>query len=282
MRLTRISNTLLAVVCALSAAPLVFAQVKAEEAHAATAAPEHSAAELAKQTQNPIASLISVPFQYNSNNGAGPTNTSTTDLNFQPVIPFAISKSTNVILRVVMPLLSAPLPNGERTSGIGDTLTSVFFSPSKPGKIIWGLGPAIQLPTATNKALGSEQFAMGPTAVALMQPGHWTLGMLWNHLWTVSGASDRKRINQDYIQPFINYNLGNGLALGVSMEATMTLKAADPWSGPALVNLTKVTMLRRQPVQIGMSAGPYVFRPNGDASWRFRFTVNFLFPRGAA
>jgi len=282
MKLTRISNAFLAVVCAIPAAPVVLAQVKAEEAHAVTAAPEHSAAELAKQTQNPIASLISVPLQSNFNNGAGPTNTSTTDLNFQPVIPFAISKSTNVILRVVMPLLSAPFPNGERTSGIGDTLTSVFFSPSKPGKIIWGLGPAIQLPTATNKALGSEQFAVGPTAVALMQPGHWTLGMLWNHLWTVSGNSDRKRINQDYIQPFINYNLGSGLALALSMEGTMTLKSADPWSGPALLGFTKVTMLRRQPVQIGMYAGPYVFRPNGAPSWRFRFIVSFLFPRSPA
>jgi hypothetical protein len=187
----------LTAVWAFSAATILMAQQPGGQAPAA--AP--SADELAKQTQNPIASLISVPFQSNFDMGLGPRRDTGTSVLFQPVIPFAITPDWNVILRVVVPMLSQPLPDGSQVGGTGDTLTSVFFSPSKPGKVIWGLGPAFTLPSATDKRLGSEKFSVGPTAVALIQPGKLTIGMLWNHQWSVSGAVDRASINQDYLQP---------------------------------------------------------------------------------
>lgn len=278
----------LAVVWALCPAVVLVAQGPAapgagastEQSNAAAPSDEPNAAALAKQTQNPIASLISVPLQSNFDMGLGPRQNTATAVNFQPVIPFALTPSVNVILRVIVPMVSQPLPDGTRIGGIGDTLTSVFFSPSAPGKIIWGLGPAFTLPCATNQAIGSEKFSLGPTAVALIQPGNWTIGALWNHQWSVSGAVDRNNINQDYLQPFASYNLGRGLALTGSIEAAGVLKNAQAWSTVMMFQVSKVTMLRKQPVQLGMAAGPYIFKPTGGPDWKFRFFMTFLFPRG--
>ena len=123
-----------------------------------------------------------------------------------------------MVLRVIMPLTSQPpsVSDGARINGMGDVLATAFFSPSKAGRIIWGVGPAMLLPTATDSALGTEKFGVRPSVVVLTQPGKWTLGALFNHLWSTSGANDREDVNQTFLQPFANYNLGGGLAVGVS------------------------------------------------------------------
>ena len=239
-----------------------------------------NADELAKQTQNPIASLISVPLQGNWDFGLGARDATASTLNFQPVVPFAISPSTNIVLRVIMPLTSQPSADGTtRYSGLGDVLTTAFFSPSHAGKLIWGVGPALLLPTATNNRLGSEKFAVGPSVVLLTQPGKWTLGALGNQIWSTSGATDRPSVNQIYLQPFANYNLGKGLATGVSMEASGAWHAKEMWTAPLLFSVSKVTMLGKQPVQLAVAAGPTVVGPTGGSSWRFRLAATFLFPR---
>ena len=182
-----------------------------------------TADELAKQTQNPVSSLISVPFQGNWDFGLGDRDATATLLNVQPVMPFGISRSTNVILRVIMPLTSQPGPDGTRINGLGDIVTTAFFSPAKSGRITWGAGPVFLLPAATSASLGSEKFGIGPSAVALTQPGPWTLGILFNQIWSVSGANDRDDVNSTYLQPFLNYSLGDGLSAGVVVEASRKL-----------------------------------------------------------
>ncbi len=194
------------------------------------------ASELAKQTQNPIANLISVPIQGNWDFGIGDNKDTSTLLNIQPVVPFGVSRSTNVILRVIMPLTSQPGTDGARNNGMGDIVASAFFSPIKSGRIIWGAGPVVLLPTATANALGAQKFGVGPTVVVLTQPGQWTLGTLFNQIWSTSGATNRDDVNLMYLQPFANYNLGSGLAVGVSMEATANLERGPDVDGPAALS----------------------------------------------
>jgi hypothetical protein len=239
-----------------------------------------SAEELAKQTQNPVASLISVPFQGNWDFGIGDREAAGTTLNIQPVVPFGLTPAWNVILRVIMPVQSQPADGGSRFTGMGDTTMTVFFSPAKTGKVIWGAGPALLIPTATNQSLGTEKLGVGPSAVALVQPGKWTVGALWNQIWSVDGANDRDDVNQMYLQPFANYNLGQGLALGASMEASDNFEADDEqWTSYLLFSISKVTLLGKRPVSLLASAGPAVASPTGRADWRLRFTATFLFPR---
>jgi hypothetical protein len=250
-----------------------------QASQAAAAGP--SASELAKQSQNPIASLISFPLEANWDMGVGDRDATSTLLNIQPVVPFAISKSTNVVLRVIIPLTSQPssATDGSRNSGLGDVLMSAFFTSSKSGRIIWGVGPVLLLPTATNAALGGEKFGVGPTAVVLVQPGKWSIGLLANQIWSASGANDRDDINKTYLQPFLDYNLGAGLSVGASAEATGNWKAdTDKWSSPLLFRVSKVTMLGKRPVKLQAAAGP-TFGPDAGPNWRFRFQANFLFPR---
>jgi hypothetical protein len=238
-----------------------------------------SADELAKQTQNPVASLISVPLQGNWDFGLGDRDAIGTLLNIQPVMPFGINESTNVILRVIMPLTSQPGFGDARINGLGDIVTTAFFSPAKSGRIIWGAGPVFLLPAATNNALGSEQFGLGPSIVALAQPGHWTVGALYNQIWSVSGVNDRDDVNSLFLQPFLNYNLGGGLSVGVSMEATANWEADQEWTAPLIFNISKVALLGKRPVSFAVGAGPTVASPDGGANWRFRLVATFLFPR---
>ncbi len=241
--------------------------------------PAQNAEALAKQTQNPVSSLISVPFQANWDFGLGDNDATSTLLNFQPVVPVPISKSTNVVLRVIMPLTSQPGAEGLRINGMSDTVVSAFFSPSNPGRIIWGIGPVMLLPTATSKALGSEKFGIGPTFVVLTQPGKWTIGTLFNQIWSTSGAKDRKDVNSTFLQPFANYNLGNGLSIGAQVEASGNWNADETWTAPLLFNVSKVTRLGKRPVNLLMAAGPTLASPAAGANWRFRMTATFLFPR---
>jgi hypothetical protein len=220
-----------------------------------------------------------VPLQGNWDFGLGDREAVATLLNIQPVMPFGISKSTNVILRVIMPLTSQPAPDGTRINGLADIVATAFFSPAQSGRLIWGVGPVFQLPAATNASLGSEKFGIGPSVVALTQPGQWTIGVLYNQIWSVSGANDRDDINSMFLQPFANYNLGGGLSVGVSAEASANFEADDNWTAPLLFNVSKVTLLGKRPVSFLVAAGPTIASPDGGASWRFRLAATFLFPR---
>lgn len=158
----------LAVIFALQAAPAMGQE-----------APPPDPSALAKQLSNPVASLISVPFQFNWDGGVGSDEDTRFLLNFQPVMPFPVGENWNLIARVIVPILSQPalVPGGQATFGMSDILFSAFFSPAKPGVAIWGVGPALQLPVSTDPFLGTEKWAAGPTFVVLKQAGPWTVGI---------------------------------------------------------------------------------------------------------
>ena len=238
-----------------------------------------NADDLAKQTQNPVASLISVPLQGNWDFGLGDRDAVGTLLNVQPVMPFGISNDMNIILRVIMPLTSQPGSEATRINGLGDIVATAFLSPQRSGRITWGVGPVFLLPAATNGVLGSEKFGIGPSAVVLAQPGAFTLGLLFNHIWSVSGASDRNDVKSTFLQPFLNYNLGEGLSIGAVIEATANWEADQAWTAPLLFNVSKVTHLGKRPVSFLFAAGPMIASPDGGASWRLRMAATFLFPR---
>ena len=176
---------------------------------AAPADAQANAAELAKKLQNPIADLISVPLQNNWDFGIGPADAMRYTVNIQPVIPVSLSTEWNLIIRTIMPVIYAasPVPGGDNKAGLGDITQSFFFSPKTPtsGGWIWGVGPVFLYPTATDSALGSEKFGLGPTAVVLKQEHGWTYGMLANHIWSVAGNGSRDNVSSTFLQPFLTY-----------------------------------------------------------------------------
>src|SRR5262245_13120998 len=149
--------------------------------------------DLAKKLSNPISDLVSVPFQFNWEQGVGPEEQTRFVLNVQPVIPFTLSKDLNMVVRVITPLVSQPalFEGGESTFGVSDVLTSFFFVPTRQSSFTWGAGPVISFPSTSEPTLGTGKWSLGPTAVALKQTGPWTAGALWNQVWSVGGDEDR-------------------------------------------------------------------------------------------
>jgi hypothetical protein len=194
-------------------------------------------------------------------------------------MPFSLNKSTNLILRVIMPVASQPAADEGRINGLGDVLMTPWFSPKKTGGIIWGAGPVLSLPVATDPSLGSEKFGLGLSFVVLAQPGKFTIGTLFNHIWSVAGAKDRSDVSTMFWQPFLNYNLGNGLAVGASSEISTNWKADQKVTAPLLFQISKVALVGRRPVNFAWAAGPMLASPDGGAEWRFRFQMTLLYPR---
>ncbi len=237
--------------------------------------------ELAKKLLNPVANLISVPFQSNFDFGIGPADGSRWLMNVQPVVPISISEDWNLIGRVILPVISQNdiFGNSGSQTGLGDAVLSGFFSPKEPtsGGIIWGVGPALLIPTATDDLLGARKFGLGPTAVVLRQAGSVTYGALVNHIWSVAGASDRPDVNATFFQPFIAKNFRGGYALALNTELT------QDWNRDATLGYihligSKVLKLGDQLSQVFI--GPRIPYGNGNAAtWGFRAGITLMFPK---
>jgi len=238
---------------------------------------------LAKQLANPISSLVSVPFQFNWDQGVGPGDDQRFTLNFQPVMPFTLNPKTNFIARVILPYLGQPsLGEGlEAASGFSDLLFEGFFSPAAPKGWIWGIGPALSLPIPAEATLGSGKWSFGPTAVALKQAGRWTYGALAFQLWSFAGDADRASVNQTFVQPFLSLGTASGVTFTLQSETTANWEAEDgeEWTIPINFLLTKVVKLGHRPMQIGGGAGYYVESPEGGPEWKIRTVITLLFPR---
>jgi len=242
-------------------------------------------AELQKQTQNPVSSLISVPIQNNSNFNIGPFDRIQNVLNIQPVIPVQVSTNWNLITRVIQPIVWQPYTN-EPTGGeygFGDMNPTFFLSPAKPGKVIWGVGPAFLIPTATNTILGQGTFGIGPSVVVLVQPGKWTLGALTNNIWSVAGDSSRPDVNQFLLQYFVNYNLQKGWFLTIAPIVTANWEVSSPnrWTVPFGGGVGRIMKLGAQPVNISAQFYGNPIRPAGTSPWGMRLQFALLFPRRA-
>jgi hypothetical protein len=244
------------------------------------------AAELAKAVQNPVASLISVPFQWNINLETGPQEETQHVLNIQPVIPFELNEDMNLITRTIVPLISQPAfgQGQSREGGIGDIQFTAFFSPKKPGAggWIWGAGPILQMNTASDDRLGQGVWGIGPTAIALKMTGPWVLGGLINNIWSVTEDSGREDVNQMLIQPFINYNFADkpGRYLVTAPIITADWKADnDKWVIPLGMGIGQVMRIGNQPVNIQASAYYNVERPDNAAKYQIRLQIQLMFPK---
>ncbi len=237
--------------------------------------------DLQKQSQNPIADLVSVPFQSNTNFNAGPFNRTQEILNIQPVVPMHLNNDWNVISRTIIPVVSQPDPViNSSTNGIGDITQSLFVSPTHPGDLIWGVGPVFTIPSASDPILGTGRVLFGPTAVFLTTPGQWVLGVLLNNQWSVGGDPLRPAVNTFLAQPFANYNMAHGWYLTTSPILTSNWLAVSgqQWTVPIGGGFGRVFKVGDQPVNAQIAAYYNALHPTGTSDWQLRATLAFLFP----
>jgi hypothetical protein len=242
-----------------------------------------SNSDLAKQAQNPVANLISLPLQNNTNFSIGPDDETQNILNIQPVWPVSINDNWNLITRTILPVVSQPniLTGGEgRVNGLGDTTFTGFFSPKDSGKLIWGAGPVFLIPTATDDALGSDKWGAGASVVLLTMPGKWVVGSLFSNVWSFAGSGDQD-VNLFTWQYFINYNLPNKwyLTSAPIITANWEADSDNTWTVPFGGGIGKIFNIGKQPMNGQISAYYNVEKPEFGPDWQLRVQLQFLFPK---
>jgi hypothetical protein len=290
MKINSIRNvTATAAICFLLGAPAPRSRAQSTLAPPASGTTDADA--LRKEAQNPVASLISVPIQENWNFGIAPGDRIQNVMNVQPVIPLNLGQNWNLIVRWITPVIYQPIGIPQESGatvqagvyGFGDMQPAFFFSPKK-GKVIWGIGPQLLLPTATRTGiLGQGKLGIGPTAVVLVQPGKWTFGFLTSNVWSVAGHSDLPNVNQFLLQYFINYNLPKGYYFTWQPTLTANWEATNGgrWVVPLGGGIGRIMKLGAQPANVGIQFyGNAVHQP-GASSWTMRLQIAFLFPKGA-
>ena len=245
-----------------------------------TAFAQSSDADLAKQLANPVASLISVPFQSNYDCCFGPKDASRYLLNIQPVIPVTLSPDWNLIVRTILPVISMESPSAKipSSTGLGDTTQSFFFSPNLPvNGVTWGVGPVFLWPTGNN-VFGSQKWGAGPTGVILKQEGGWTYGILANHIWSYAGKRGASDVNSTFLQPFLTYTFPDTTGIAINTESTYNWVTKE-WTVPINLMFSHIFKFGSQPVQFQIGPRFYAVRPSGGPEWGARFNVTFLFPK---
>jgi hypothetical protein len=240
---------------------------------------ETSTEELAKKLANPVSSLISVPFQNNFDFNVGSFDGFRYTLNMQPVVPISISEKWNMISRTIIPVISqsdVTAPNSSET-GLGDISQSIFFSPKEvENGFVWGVGPVLLLPTATDD-LGLKKWGVGPNAVVLKLQGQWTYGALVNHVWSYAGSGNND-VSASFFQPFATYATKTGASFSIASENTQDWNN-DFFGGFTGVYVAQVAKFGKQLVQL--TAGPKIYYGNNpfNPDWGLRVNITLLFPK---
>jgi hypothetical protein len=241
---------------------------------------QESAEDLSRQAANPLADLMSFPFQNNLNINYGEFDRNLNVLNIQPVLPFADGR---IITRMIFPVLWIPdysQESGMYTSGLGDISLTAFYAP--PGaEITWGVGPVLEIPTGGEKR-GTQKWGLGPSAVVLVQPGDWTLGALLNNVWSVAGEESRAAVNRMLLNLFVVYQLGEGWYVNSTPIITADWQAASgqQWTVPLGAGFGKLTFVGgKLPLNLQTQLYYNIVSPDFGPDWQWRVQAQVLLPK---
>jgi hypothetical protein len=254
--------------------------------------------ELAKQSQNPVANIISIPFENNLYFDVGPSEEMANVLSIKPVIPIGLTDKINLINRFIVPLIylegqdsiSASDPEGglggenifpgtNDEFGLGNITYQTFFSPAEPGPVIWGIGTALILPTNTDSNLGGDTWSAGPTALLLSMNGPWVVGFLGQHVWSFAEHGSEPDVNSTLLQPILNYNVGKGWYLTSVPVITANWEIDDEWTVPVGGGIGRLLRIGKIPVDFKLAAYYNVEKQRYGPEWDLQFTVKFLLPK---
>lgn len=254
--------------------------------------------DLAKESQNPLSKVISLPFENNTHFGIGPSDSVANVLAIKPVYPVGLG-DWNLINRLITPVIWAEGQDEEVLAdldlgfgnprgfgvgsefGLGDITYQAFLSPAKAGSITWGVGPVVVLPTHTDDRFGTDKWSAGPTAVALALPGKWVLGVLAQNVWSFAGRSTASDVNKFTFQYFVNYNLDDGWYLTTSpiISANWESKSNNRWTVPFGGGAGRLVKFGDQPIDFKLAAYYNVEKPKFSPDWSLQFQIKFLFPK---
>lgn len=241
---------------------------------------QKDAAEIAKQLQNPVANILSVPFQSNFDFGGGPEDDGFRyTLNIQPIIPVSLNNDWNLITRTIIPFVHQDeMIDLDSQSGLGDITQTFFLSPTEPGSLIWGAGPVFLYPSASDEMLGTEKWGVGPSMVLLKQSRGWSLWTLANHIESVAGEDTRGDLSVSFINPGISFQTKSLTTFLLQTESTYDWED-DQWTVPINAGLSQLLKIGKIPVSIGLQGRYYAETPDGAPDWGLRLVVTPVFAK---
>ncbi len=241
---------------------------------------QQSLEEISRALSNPVANLINVPIQFNWDYGAGTFDHGNDyQMKIQPVIPIPISEDWRILSRTIFIVESKQDMGFSSETGLGDITQTFFLSPAKhkDTKLVWGVGPAFLIPTATENHLGQKKFGIGPSAVLAYQLEDFTLGVLANHIWDVAGYSDRPYVSQTFVQPFFAWHLPHASTLTLNSEYVYDWHAGQE-TFPINLTIGRVFKIGKLPVNIAFGGRYYIDRPDDGPKWGLRLQITLVFP----
>lgn len=263
----------------------------ASQAQSKMVSDKQSSDALADAAQNPVSSTISLPLQNNLFIDTGPNNKAVNVLNIQPVLPVKLSDGWNMITRTIIPVITIPssiegldvLPEGvtnDTTFGLGDINFSAYFSPTGGG-VTWGVGPSISIPTATDRALGTDKLSMGIGGVLFNRSGKWAYGAVVRNIWSVAGKDSRADVDQFMVQPFVNFNMANGwyLVSAPIITANWEKPSSDRWLVPLGGGIGKIFKIGNQPINAQISYYNNIEHADFGPEHSIRIQFQFIFPK---
>ncbi|MBU3612131.1 hypothetical protein [Polynucleobacter sp. MG-27-Goln-C1] len=244
--------------------------------------PAVDSVDIAKKLANPIADMISVPFQYEFSRGLGKNQGgSEQTLLFQPVAPFNLGGGDTFIVRPIVAGVretSVQAANGQAFSGYGIASVTLesFYAPNTNSSWIWGIGPYAQSPSGNSGKFGSQQTGAGVTAVVLNRDGPWTYGALAYQSWNVGGNPTYGTQNNLYGQPFVAYTTKTAWTYTANMEASYNYDAHRT-TNPLYAGVSKLFVVDGVPFSIGGGPIYYVSNtPGGPSGWGARATATLV------
>jgi len=255
----------------------------AATADSATAGKPPSVDELVKLKQNPVSGLRQVIFQADVSPDLPGSGKTAGAYSLQAVWPFPLGEDWRLITYTILPLIQLPQANGQSTTvGLGDTLLNFYITPKRPGALVWGVGPAVLLPTRSNPDLGSNRFGIGPSALLYYAKDAWGAGVVLQNVWSLGGAAvnEVNEVNEFSAQYFLNYNLPHGWFLysNATVTADWTVGSGDRWTVPVGGGAGKVFNIGKQSASASLQALSNVVTPPGGAKWSVVFQFSLLFP----
>jgi hypothetical protein len=241
---------------------------------AAAQSPDGAQESLAQHKLNPLAHSLNLPvtlsFGFARGADAQPT------LNFQPLIPFGLTGNWRVVSRSNVPIVH--LPGAEGATRLADADVSLFLTPTHAAPLVWGVGPIIQLPTASDPALGTEKWSAGPTAVLVYAAGPWVNGILASHRWSFAGSDRREPVSLTQIEVKLSYAFANDWYVQSDQVLSHDWRAprGQRWTIPIGVDVGRTFKIGVHGMSLQLGAYYNVKKPTGGADWTLQTQLSWL------
>jgi hypothetical protein len=249
---------------------------------------QQTTANLEKVARNPVGDAVKIPVAESINFDAGPYGRISNSLQIQPTIPFPIAQDWLLIPRILA-TLAAYEPEVTQASGgstgLGDTVATFFLTPAHTGMVVWAVGPALLIPTATDMNTGAGKWGLGPSVAFVVQPNWGSIATATQNVWSLPGNSNRASVNQVQIETSLSYNLPHAwyLLTEPTFTADWTQSSADRWLAPFGGGVGRTSEIAKKALDWNIALYSNAIRPGSQSypKWQITLQCTLLYPHGS-